>query len=71
MRCAKCSTSEHRRSVQPVDVKRALRPRLLLKGAVIYATQPSFQVEADEALICCALPAQDMHASIEALQLAI
>ncbi|MNL18304.1 Ferredoxin [compost metagenome] len=43
----------------------------VLKGAVTYATQPSFQVDADEALICCALPAQHMNASNEALQLAI
>ena len=43
----------------------------VLKGAVTYAMQPSFQVEADEALICCALPAQGMRASNEALQLAI
>ena len=43
----------------------------VLKGAVTYATQPSFSVEADEALICCALPAQGMQASNEVLQLAI
>jgi len=48
----------------------ACRTRVL-EGAVTYATRPSFQVEADEALICCALPAQGMHASNEALQLAI
>jgi ferredoxin len=43
----------------------------VLKGAVTYPTQPSFQVEADEALICCALPAQGMQASTDALQLEI
>lgn len=43
----------------------------VLKGAVTYAAPPSFQVEADEALICCALPAQGMQASNEELQLGI
>lgn len=30
----------------------------VLAGAVTYAQQPAFDVEADEALICCAVPAQ-------------
>jgi ferredoxin-NADP reductase/predicted pyridoxine 5'-phosphate oxidase superfamily flavin-nucleotide-binding protein len=40
----------------------------VLEGAVTYTAQPSFPVQADEALICCAVPSQ---ASNQALHLAL
>lgn len=43
----------------------------VLKGAVTYATTPSFRVEASEALICCALPAKSLRGLDEVVELAM
>lgn len=41
----------------------------ILAGAVTYAEQPAFQTDSDEALICCAVPAQTAPAESEILVL--
>lgn len=41
----------------------------ILAGAVTYAEQPAFHTESDEALICCAVPAQAAPAESEKLVL--
>jgi len=42
MRCAKCSTSEHRRALQVAGVKRALRPRLRRNRSLVREAEVSF-----------------------------
>ncbi|MBV8657579.1 MAG: 2Fe-2S iron-sulfur cluster binding domain-containing protein, partial [Burkholderiales bacterium] len=41
----------------------------ILQGAVAYASPPGFRVPADEALICCAVPAEPQSGAHAALQL--